>query len=45
VSKRVCFIVDGFNLYHSLKEVEHRQGRSCHWLDLPGLCSSYLTCT
>jgi len=43
VAKRVCFIVDGFNLYHSLKEVEHQQGCSCHWLDLPGLCSSYLS--
>ncbi len=43
MAKRTCFIVDGFNLYHSLKEVEHQQGRSCHWLDLPGLCSSYLS--
>jgi uncharacterized LabA/DUF88 family protein len=42
VAKRVCFIVDGFNLYHSLKEIEQKQGQRCHWLDLPGLCSSYL---
>jgi hypothetical protein len=42
VAKRVCFIVDGFNLYHSLREVEHQQGGSYHWLDLPGLCGAYL---
>ncbi|MGD0998303.1 MAG: NYN domain-containing protein [Thermoleophilia bacterium] len=42
MSKRVCFIVAGFNVYHSLKEVEKQQGCRCHWLDLPGLCRSYL---
>jgi uncharacterized LabA/DUF88 family protein len=42
VARRVSFIVDGFNLYHSLKEVEKLQGTRCHWLDLPGLCGAYL---
>lgn len=42
MTKRVCFIADGFNLYHSLRQVEKQQHCRCHWLDLPGLCSSYL---
>lgn len=35
---RVCFLIDGFNLYHSLKDA----GRETRWLDLNALCRSYL---
>ena len=34
---RVSFLVDGFNLYHSLKDV-----RGARWLDLISFCKSYL---
>lgn len=39
---RVSFLVDGFNLYHSLVEAESDLGASARWLDLRSLCTSYL---
>jgi hypothetical protein len=39
---RVVYLVDGFNLYHSLLEAERRVGRYLRWLDVAGMCSSYL---
>ncbi len=38
------FLVDGFNLHHSLVELgdEHR-GRSTKWLDLSSMCCNYLS--
>jgi hypothetical protein len=40
---RVAFIVDGFNVYHSLKAAEKRAGGwSLRWLDLRGLCATLL---
>lgn len=36
--QRISFFIDGFNLYHSLKQTA-RQNR---WLDLYALCSSFL---
>jgi hypothetical protein len=39
---RVVYLVDGFNLYHSLREVERSRGHSLRWLDLAALCSSLL---
>ena len=42
MARRVCFLVDGFNLYHSLREVETQLRVQCHWLDLTALCGSYL---
>ncbi len=40
---RVIFLVDGFNLYHSLVQAqEDTDGPCVKWLDLHGLCSSYL---
>ena len=39
---RVTYLVDGFNLYHSLRDVERQYGRSAKWLDLKSLCESYL---
>ncbi|MBT9160509.1 MAG: NYN domain-containing protein [Dehalococcoidia bacterium] len=40
---RTIFLVDGFNLYHSLVEAHH-DGRAAtaKWLDLRKLCCSYL---
>lgn len=38
---RVAFLVDGFNVYHSLREAEPIVGRPLKWLDLNGLCASY----
>lgn len=40
---KVVFFVDGFNLYHSVREAERRlPGIQLKWLDLKALCSSYL---
>ncbi len=40
---RTAFLVDGFNLYHSVREAPYQlQGRGTKWLDLRALCSSYL---
>ena len=40
---RTSFLVDGFNLYHSLKKAETvLGGRGTRWLDLKALCVSYL---
>jgi len=38
---RVGFLVDGFNVYHSLREAERVVKRQVRWLDLKALCSSY----
>ena len=41
---RTAFLVDGFNLYHSLVEAsKDAQGVTTKWLDLKSLCSSYLS--
>lgn len=39
---RVIFLVDGFNLYHSLEDLRYELGITAKWLDLHSLCSSYL---
>ncbi|HEY0025632.1 MAG TPA: NYN domain-containing protein [Longimicrobium sp.] len=40
---RVAFVVDGFNLYHSIRDAEKLvAARPQRWLDLNALCSSYL---
>lgn len=40
---RTTFLVDGFNLYHSLRAAsEDLHGQSTKWLDLRGLLASYL---
>ncbi len=38
----VSFVVDGLNLYHSLREVEKVSKAKVRWLDLRSLCASYL---
>jgi uncharacterized LabA/DUF88 family protein len=40
---RVTFLVDGFNLYHSVREAAQATGESLKWLDLRSLCASYLS--
>ena len=40
--KRVAFLIDGFNLYHSLRELERLTKSPVKWLDLTKLCSGYL---
>lgn len=48
--RRICFLVDGFNLYHSIRDLERDvadgrvQGASgpLHWLDIDALCASYM---
>ena len=37
---RVVYLVDGFNLYHSLRDVERDRGRGLRWLDLRALCGA-----
>jgi uncharacterized LabA/DUF88 family protein len=39
---RVSFLVDGFNVYHSLDELNGLTGASVKWLDLRTLCEKYL---
>ena len=40
---RVAFLIDGFNLYHSVKQAEQDFGTRSKWLDIWSLCSSYLS--
>ena len=40
--KRVTYLIDGFNLYHSLIHYGDTVGISVKWLDLIGLCRSYV---
>ncbi|NTW54550.1 MAG: NYN domain-containing protein [Chlorobaculum sp.] len=40
---RVSFIIDGFNLYHSLKNAQHVLGNvSSRWLNIHSLCAAQL---
>ncbi len=40
--KRVTFLIDGFNIYHSVLQLKRDTGYSTKWLDLYSLCTSYL---
>lgn len=42
MSPSVRFLVDGFNLYHAVREVRHRSGADCRWLDIRSLCTEKL---
>ena len=43
MEKRVSFLIDGFNLYHSISQAAHgNEFRKCKWLDLGQLCRSTL---
>lgn len=40
---RITFIIDGFNLYHSIRKAsEDLSGASTKWLNVKALCSSYV---
>lgn len=39
---RVTFLVDGFNLYHSLRDAQLQTGKCYKWLNIRSLCASYL---
>jgi uncharacterized LabA/DUF88 family protein len=40
--KRITFLVDGFNLYHSIRDVKKYTKANCKWLDISGLCKSLI---
>lgn len=42
MAKSVCFLVDGFNVYHSLRQVESLTGNRVRWLDLRKLLGAHL---
>jgi hypothetical protein len=43
MEKRVSFLIDGFNLYHSISQAtQGDEFRKCKWLDLGQLCHSTL---
>jgi uncharacterized LabA/DUF88 family protein len=43
MEKRVSFLIDGFNLYHSISQsAQGNEFRKCKWLDLGQLCHSTL---
>jgi hypothetical protein len=39
---RVTFLVDGFNVYHSVREAEKALKSTTKWLNIRSLCCSYL---
>ena len=40
---RVIFLIDGFNLYHSIVDIRHRhKGLVVKWLNIYSLCRSFL---
>ncbi len=42
MTQRVSFLVDGFNLYHSVKDAEQATGVRAKWLDLRRFLETYL---
>ncbi|MFH1220269.1 MAG: NYN domain-containing protein [Candidatus Eisenbacteria bacterium] len=40
--RRVAFLIDGFNLYHSTLELKRNTGQRAKWLNVGSLCTSYL---
>lgn len=45
MTNRTVFVIDGFNLYHSVKEAAKDLGlgdKGTKWLDIRSLCASYL---
>jgi uncharacterized LabA/DUF88 family protein len=39
---RVTFLIDGFNLYHSILDAQDDTGINCKWLDVKSLMNQYL---
>ena len=42
MSPSVRYLVDGFNLYHAVREARQRGGTDCRWLDIRSLCTAKL---
>lgn len=40
---KVTFLIDGFNLYHSIEDVKLHEGIDAKWLDIKTVLHSYLT--
>lgn len=40
--KRIIFLIDGFNVYHSIISLQKHTGYKTKWLDYYSLCKSYL---
>jgi uncharacterized LabA/DUF88 family protein len=38
----VIFLIDGFNLYHSIMDINYHKGIHLKWLNIYGLCNSFL---
>jgi uncharacterized LabA/DUF88 family protein len=43
MTARAAFLVDGFNLYHSVREAETVLNRPSRWLDIRSLCTAQLS--
>ena len=41
IMSRLIVLVDGFNLYHSIRDIQHNFGVCLKWLDIYSLCKSY----
>jgi hypothetical protein len=39
----VTFVIDGFNLYHSIRDIERETGANCLWLDVHSLCTTLVS--
>lgn len=40
--KKIIFLIDGFNLYHSVLKLKRETGYCTKWLDVASLCKSYI---
>jgi len=40
--KKIIFLVDGFNIYHSILRLSRDTGYCTKWLDIASLCKSYI---
>jgi hypothetical protein len=40
--KQVAFLIDGFNLYHSIHDIEDDTGQCLKWLNLDALCRAFI---
>jgi uncharacterized LabA/DUF88 family protein len=40
--KEIIFLIDGFNLYHSILKLNRDTGYCTKWLDIASLCRSYI---
>lgn len=43
MSNRTVFLIDGFNVYYSVRDIEYYTGLKVKWLDYYSLCESYLS--